>query len=77
MLDMGSAIVMIVGLTTFGNYGRSVFPEVFLDGRDGDAILGLTDDTLVSGKDRGDVIASRLGLDSSLDEGQWILHRVN
>jgi hypothetical protein len=50
---------MIVGLTTFGNYGRSVFPEVFLDGRDGNAILGLTDDTLVGGKDRGDVIASR------------------
>ena len=38
MLDMRSAIIMIVGLTTFRDYGRSMFTEIFLGSGNRDAV---------------------------------------
>ena len=42
-----------------------------------DAVQGLADNTLVSSKDRWDVVANCQCLDGSLDERQGILHGVD
>ncbi len=69
---------MIVGLAAFRDNGRSMLTELFLDSGNRDAVQRLTDDTLISRKDRwDDVIANGLCFGGSLDKRQGILHEVN
>ena len=50
MLDMRSAIVVIIGLSTLRGNGRDMFAEKFLNGRNGYAVQGLAYNPLVSSK---------------------------
>jgi hypothetical protein len=50
MLDMRSAIIMIIGLSTFRGDGRDMVSEKFLNSGNGYAVQGLAYNPLVSSK---------------------------
>ena len=76
VLDIWSAIVVVMCFSTFRSDGRIVLTEELLNSWNGYAEQRLADYTLVGSEDRWDIAAIRLSFDGGLDEWQWVVFMV-